>query len=150
MIGYRAIADVVVSYALASGLFDAVNGHEPKSAPGNGVTCGVWASDIAPVQSSGLASVSVRLALTMRFYTPMITYNSDEIDPRMVDAVDTMMTAFIGDFNLGGSSRNIDIFGHDGEQLKATPGYINQDNKLYRTFDILIPIIINDAWTEVA
>lgn len=148
MIGYQAIVDVVTSHAHASGLFDAVSGHEPKSAPGSGLTCAVWVNGITPVRSSGLNSVSVRLELQVRIFLSTRIDPGDRIDPKMVDAVDTLLTAYIGDFTLGDNTRCIDIFGSDGNSLRAIPGYVVQDNAQYRVFDIFIPVIINNAWTE--
>ncbi len=56
------ILDGVISHALATGLFDGgVNGHEPKSSPGNGLTCAVWAQRVAPVAlASGRTTRSTR------------------------------------------------------------------------------------------
>ncbi|MFD6619983.1 hypothetical protein ACFWFB_32600, partial [Streptomyces albidoflavus] len=56
------ILDGVESHAAASGWFERVNGHEPKSAPTTGgLTAAVWIDSIAPVLSSGLASTTGRL-----------------------------------------------------------------------------------------
>jgi len=67
----RTILDAVESHALASGFFQAVNGHEPKSAPQNGLTAAVWVEQIGPARGgAGLSSTSARLALFVRLYTP--------------------------------------------------------------------------------
>lgn len=147
-IGYQAIVDTVTSHAQASGLFDAVNGHEPRSAPGTGLTCAVWVNSIHPVRTSGLNKVSIRLELQVRIYLPTRPEYGDRIDPKIVDAVDVLTAAYIGDFTLGDNCRGIDIFGSDGNSLRAIPGYVVQDNAQYRVFDIFVPVIINDVWTE--
>jgi hypothetical protein len=140
----------LTGYAASSGFFDSVNGHEPKSAPGTGVSASFWINDLRPIQSSGLAAVSMRLEFACRIALNMLTEPQDDIDPAVMDAVDAMLGALIGDFDFGGQGRYIDVLGSDGEPLRAQPGYVNQDSKMFRVMVILIPILINDAYTEVA
>ena len=87
----------------ASGLFDRVNLHEPKNAPGGGLTAAVWADTMGPIPAaSGLASTSGRVVLKVRTYTNMMSEPQDAIDPAMLRAVDILLTAYSGDFTLGG------------------------------------------------
>jgi hypothetical protein len=144
-----AILNGVVSHALASGLFETVNQHEPKSAPGNGLTAAVWAQEIAPVATgSGLAATSGRVEFWLRIYTNMLSEPQDAIDPNVLTAVDTLMTAYSADFTLGDQVKDIDLLGEHGTPLSAKAGYLNQDGKLYRVMDIVLPLIINDIWAQ--
>lgn len=143
------LLNAVVSHALSSGLFERVNQHEPKSAPGSGVSAAVWVQDIAPVaRDSGLAATSGRVELTLRIYTSMLSEPADAIDPNIVGAVDVLMTAYSGDFELGGNIKHVDLLGAHGRALSARAGYLNQDNKLYRIMDLTLPLIINDIWSQ--
>ena len=146
------IISAVVDHALASGLFEQVNGHEPANAPTSGLTAGVWVDSITPVQSSGLASGSGRLALQVRLYTNVAPERLDAIDPEMLGAVDTLMTAYSGDFQLGlpGGVRCVDLLGQAGEPLSAKAGYLEQDGTVYRVMTITMPIILNDLWAQEA
>ncbi len=149
-VNFPGILDAVASHALASGLFEAVNGHEPKSAPDNGLTAAVWVQSIAPIRSSGLAATSGRLELVVRLYTGMLSEPQDAIDPGLLAAVSTLLAAYSGDFELGGQVRAVDLLGQAGEPLSAQAGYINQDHRLYRIMDIRLPILVNDLWQQVA
>lgn len=142
------ILGVVTDHALASGYFDRVGTHEPKNPPGLGLTAAVWVDKIVPVQSSGLASASVLLVLHVRLYTSMLQEPQDQIDPNLTLALDALFGAYIGDFELGGLARSIDIFGAAGTALSAQAGYLNQDGQMYRVFTVTLPIIVNDVWTE--
>ena len=142
------IVDVVMSHALASGYFDRVNGHEPKNAPGNGLSAAVWADSIRSVQSSGLSSTSAAVVLNVRLYTSMLQEPQDAIDPAMLRAVSALFAAYSGDFTLGGNAREVDLLGSDGAPLQAKAGYLNQDQKLYRVMTITLPVIVNDAWDQ--
>lgn len=142
--------DAVISHAMASGYFDQVNGHEPKNAPGNGLTAAVWFDTMRAVLSSGLASVSVLLVLNVRLYTSMLQEPQSAIDPALLRASGALFAAYAGDFTLGGLVREVDLFGAEGTPLLAKAGYLNQDNKLYRVVTITLPVVVNDAWDEVA
>lgn len=143
------ILNAVTSHALASGLFESVNGHEPKSAPGNGLTVAIWADLIeAHAAGSGLAVTAGRVVLNVRIYSSMLAEPQDAIDPAMVAAVDALFAAYCGDFELGGTVRNVDILGQAGTVLRAQAGYINQDSKLFRVMTITLPLIVNDAWEQ--
>jgi hypothetical protein len=145
------ILDQVVSHAEATGLFETVNGHEPKSAPGNGLTCAVWAQRIAPVAlASGLAATTGLVILNVRVYTSMLQQPLDAIDPRLISAVDTLLTAYSGAFTLSAEVRNVDLLGAHSPGLMAEAGYINQDGKLMRIMTLTLPLVVNDLWTQVA
>lgn len=149
----RAVLDQVISHALATGCFERVSGHEPKqkNQASNGITCAVWAQLLAPVgEGSGLSVSSARLELTVRVYTNMLAEPQDDIDPRVLDAVDTLVAAYHADFDLGGEARFVDVFGAYGPGLEARAGYLNQSGVLYRVVDVRLPIIIDDCWPQAA
>lgn len=140
----------LTGYAARSGYFDSVNGHEPKAAPGSGVSASFWVNDLRTIQSSGLASVSVRLEFACRIAMNMLTEPQDDIDPSVMDATDSMFLALCGDFDFGSQVRYIDLLGSDGEPLRAQAGYVDQDSKKFRVMVIFIPILINDAYVMVS
>ena len=149
-IDINGILDVIVTHAQSTGHFQVVTEHESKQSGTNSLTAGVWVERIDPIKSSGLNSASVRLELEMRVYGSTMTEPYDDIDSRITQAVDDLFTAYIGDFELGGEARHIDIFGAYGQGLGVRVGFLNSDGREYRVFQIRIPIILNDVWTEVA
>lgn len=145
----EAMVDAIASHAAGTGLFERVNLHEPKSAPGAGMHAAVWAQQIRAVpQRSGLAATSARVVFTIRLYRNMTAEPQDSIDPEMMRAVDTLIGLVHGDFDLGGTVAEVDLLGMYGDPLEATAGYLNQDGKLYRIIDLNIPMVINDAWAQ--
>lgn len=145
------LVNAIASHAAATGLFDAVNGHEPKSAPGGRLTCAVWSNSIIPVMSSGLASTSARVVFSVRLYIPALNTSpeqADMIDPQMMDAIDLLLADYIGNFTLGGIIRYVDVRGIDGNPMSAETGYLEQDKKVYRVATILLPIVVNDLYPE--
>jgi hypothetical protein len=143
------ILGAVVSHAMASGHFEKVNGHEPKAAPGKGLTAAVWVQAIAPVpRGSGLATTTGRIELRDRIYTPMVQEPQDAIDPAVLTATIDLMGAYSGDFTLDGRIRNVDLLGQAGVPLSAQAGYLNQDGRLFRVMDITLPLIVNDIWDQ--
>jgi hypothetical protein len=147
-LGTAAILDAVISHAKASGRFERVLTHEPKSAPGNGLSVAVWVQNLRPASGSGLATTTARLQLSVRVYTNMLADPQDKIDTRLLDAVDALMAAYTGDFTLGGLVRDVDLLGADGDPLQADAGYLEQDSKLYRVMVITLPLVVNDLWAQ--
>lgn len=146
-----AVLDGIVSPMLASGMFVRVNRHEPKSAPGSGLTAAVWLDNVGPAtNASGLATTSARLVFKIRLYTSMISEPQDAIDPAMLTASIKLMALFSGDFDLGTSVRNVDLLGAHGIPMGSQAGYLNQDGKLMRIIDLTLPLILNDLWTQSA
>lgn len=144
-----AILDAVVSHAAASGHFERVNSHEPKNAPGNGLTCAVWVQSVVPIpQASGLNSVTGRVLFNIRIYSNMLQEPEDGIDPEVIKALDTLFAAYCNDFALDGLVRNIDIMGAHGIQLTAQAGYETIGQTTYRIMTIQLPLVVNDLWSE--
>lgn len=143
------ILDQVQSHALASGYFDAVNGSEPKSPPGTGLTAAVWVEQIGPARgASSLIATSVRLAFYVRLYAPMNQEPADAIDPNLMKALDSLMAAYSGDFTLGGTVRDVDLLGQFGDPLSARAGYLVESGNEYRVMTITLPVIVNDLWDQ--
>jgi hypothetical protein len=147
---FSAAMDYVTSAAAATGYFDQVTGHEPKAAPGRtGLTASAWVQTWEPA-TSGLNSVSMRFEVTLRIFTSMLQEPQDEIDLRLMQAVDAVFAYVIGHFQGLSGSRYVDVFGADGDRMRAALAYAEQDSKKFRIADITIPVVINDCYTETA
>jgi hypothetical protein len=145
-VDYRAIRDALETHALSLGVFGAVNGHEPRSAPayGDSLVLAFVVGPMQPVRSSGLNVLSYRLEVLGRIYrTDKI--GSDDVDPECVTAAFSLFSSLAAGFTLGGLIRCVDFLGSDGEGLSAEPGYADQGEDQYRIIDIMIPLIINDV-----
>ncbi|TMC47637.1 MAG: hypothetical protein E6J20_19410 [Chloroflexi bacterium] len=146
---FQGLVDAVASYAGQTGEFERVATHEPKSKPGNGMTCSIWYDEIAPVAgASGLSSVSGLITLMMRPQMPFLTQPADQTDPLIMRAVAALMTLFAGGFTMGGIVRNVDLLGEHSQGLRAKAGYLNQDGTIYRVLDVMLPLIVNDLFPE--
>lgn len=142
----------VVSHAQTLGLFGQVCAYEPLSQPGSGLTYAVWVSDLGPVPAgSGLPSTTARLELTGRVYMPADTQPAEAVDVDVTGAVDALIAAYSGGFQLGGNARCVDLLGAYGTALRARFGYLDwPSGPTYRMATLTIPIIINSVWTQVA
>lgn len=146
--------NATASHAAATGLFGKVNGHEPKSPPSTGrnpdMTCFVWVQRVRPARTSGMDKTSVVLELNVRLYMPMKQEPQDSIDPTMLGAVHRLCAAYVGDFTFGGLARAIDVRGIEGTPMTVDAGYAELSGVVYRVMTIVVPIIVNDVWTETA
>lgn len=145
------IFDAVVSDVQRSGYFDLVNMHEPKRAPGKGLTAAVWVQAIDPIAlMSGLASTSARIVFMLRIYSNMFKEPQDMIDPEMMRATSNIMRRYHDDFDFEGVIRNIDLLGQFGVALAAQAGYLEVSGTHFRIMDITIPCLVNDVWPQVS
>ncbi|MGP3917681.1 hypothetical protein [Nonomuraea sp. 10N515B] len=143
------ILTAAVSHAETLGLFERVNTHEPDNAPGNGLSCAITATEIGPVPAgSGLAITTGRVALSVTVFSPLPQEPADGIETGLLAAVDALMAAYSGDFELGGKVRNVDLLGQAGTPLSAQTGYVTIDAQTYRVAIITLPLIVNDLWSQ--
>lgn len=146
-LGVAAILEAVRSHIAATGRFERVLLHEAKSAPGNGLTAAVWVESMVPT-ISGLVATCTRVEFHVRVMANMLQEPQDAIDAGMLGAVDRVMEVITADFTLGGLARNVDLLGEDGEPFSMVAGYIEQDGKLFRTMDLVLPVRVDDLWTQ--
>jgi len=145
----QGLFNALVSHGMASGLFERVSSHEPKNAPGNGYSMFVYLDRIVPAASaSGLNSTTGLVIFTVEIRASFTSKPEDDIDPNLLAAVDTMFTAYSGDFEMGGLIRNVDLLGQFGVPLMADFGYKEQDKMMYRTAVLTVPLVVNDLWSQ--
>lgn len=150
-LGAVAIIQAAIDHLLTSGLFESVQGHEATSAPGNGLTADVWLGPVKPAPlNSGLAETSAILTLIARIYANANMQPVDEIETAVAGAVDTLITAYSGDFTFGDLVEYIDLLGAHGTSLSADPGYVTVGGVFYRCMTITIPCVIDNAWGQSA
>jgi hypothetical protein len=147
------ILAALVAHAEGTALFTAVQTWEGRVSPTSGILCAIWPQRLGPaVGVSGLASSSALLTFSIRLYTSTLTQPFDDIDPGMIAAVDTLMNALSGDFDLGDESRYIDLLGaYSPGGMVCEAGYVtSMDGKLMRVMTISVPVVVPDAWAQVA
>lgn len=145
---FVALGQALESHALELGLFTTVNRHEPENDPGSGIACAIVIGAITPVRTSGLSVTSFRVEWAARCYVPATTRPLDELDPVAAGAACDLMASFSADFTLGGLVREVDLLGSDGQPMQAMPGWLEQSGKKFRTADVAIPLIVNDAFPQ--
>lgn len=145
-----AFLDATETLLLKLGVFDSVNMHEPKSAPGSGITASVWIDSIRPIpRMSGLAATSAHVLLNVRCQTTLNQEPQNGIDRDLARAVDAVMNATTGDFDLGDTVALVDLLGAYGPPLEARAGYLKQDETTFRVMGISLPLVINNVWVQV-
>lgn len=145
------IFDAVVSDVQATAYFRQVLPYEPKRAPTEGLTAAAWVQAMQPLgMLSGLTVSSGLLTFIVRIYSNMLQEPQDHIDPNMLRAASAIMRRYHDDydFDLHPLVRNVDLLGMSGTQLSCVAGYLEVDRKMYRIYDITVPVIVNDMWTQ--
>lgn len=146
------IFNAVETDLLTVGWFERVGLHEPKNAPGYGLTAAAWVQagpDPLPGES-GLAASSALLTFFVRIYHPMISSSPDLIDRNATKANSALLRRWHDnyDFGLDPLVRNVDLLGMSGVRLSSRGGYVEQSGTMFRCMTITLPIIINDVWPQ--
>ena len=93
----RNLFSQVVSHAASLGLFERVCSHEPKNAPGNGLSCSIWVQSIKLAgRASGLNMVSGVVTLSIRVMSNMLREPQDDTDRLILTAVSVLMKEYSG------------------------------------------------------
>jgi hypothetical protein len=141
-----ALFSAIRSYAKQLGLSGVVIGHDPENAPPPaGISCSVMLGPVKPILSSGLDAVSGEITLVVHIWNFAQKRPLDDIDPSVLAAACQMIGKLAGGFTLGGTVRDVNLFA-----ITTAPGYVNFQEKQFRTMQINVPIEINDMWTEAA
>lgn len=149
-ISTEAILQALSSETKQLGIYDRVLRHEPKNPPGDGLTCSIYMTSLAPVMASGLNRTAALMIVGVRAQLPMLTEPQDDVDLRVTRAVDKTIESYCGAFTLGGLIRAVDIKGMAGTPIRVDYGYLDQGGTLYRFGEITTPLIVNDAWSHTA
>jgi hypothetical protein len=147
----NALFAALVSEAQQLGCFEQVIQHEPKNAPTSLPACAIWWQVIRPARTSGLASVSGVVSFRARIYeTAMLAEPPDAVDPGLLAHTGLLMAALSEGFTFGGTVREVDLLGAEGESLSAESGFIAHDSRTFRVAELTVPVVINDLWDEEA
>lgn len=146
-----ALQRALTSHAKGLGIFERVHGFDPKNAPGSGLTCALLARTISARPTTGLNRSAALVVWMMRVMWPLPKSDAtlEDVDPRVVGAVDKIVNSLMGAFTLGGLVRAVDIRGMAGTPLGVDFGYVEVDGKMFRIGDVTVPLIVNDVWAEV-
>lgn len=147
-----AILAALRSEAQRLGKFDKVRGHESKNAPGRDLSLDQWVRSCRPAPAaSGLAASSAVLVVDLRIYRTMLAKPEDQIDPDVCAAADAIIGGVAANFTLDGLIRNVDIHNaHGGGFLGWVMGYLTIGQNSYRAAVVTVPMIVSDAWPQVA
>lgn len=148
---WKAIQDEFISIAQRSGQFDTYQGHEAKNAPGKGIHFEVIYGGKRPAKS-GLSATSVVVTFLLRVFCDMLREPMDDIDVDLCVAADAIWDGVHGGYKFDNilGVRCGDLMGSDGEPMSDRSGYITISNTMYRAIDIVVPVIINDAYNQEA
>ena len=134
----------IQSHLAASSRFVHTQIGEPKSPPAGGLTASVR-MDGQAVSLLSLQSTIETHTVIIRIYRNMLAEPQEDAEIEVAQAVSEVEEDLIGDFDLGGTVRNIDIGGQHGAGVSARWGYVDVGGTLYRIADITLPFIVDDS-----
>ncbi len=145
---YTDIRDALVRLCKKTGRYERGGSHEPKAAPGKGLTYIVLLTSETAI-GGGLNTTSTLLVYTISSRLSALYEPQDDIDIKLGGATRDLARRLAGNYKLGVDAvRSVDVKGIHGQPLNWTSGYVYHADKWFRSFDLRVPIIINDAWPE--
>lgn len=121
-----------------------------QNPPTVGVGATVWAGPIRPVpKRSGLAGVSIALEVNVRLTLSLSTQPPGSIETALLGAYADACNALVGGFTLGGEVVAVDLLGAwSGGGLRGEPGYVPYDGVTYRCITAVVPVVLDDVWSD--
>ena len=146
--------DAIASHISRTGYVNDVVIGEPVSPPDamdsiQGAIYMVSANvvDLTLTTTTEIHTVQVRLYLRAAFGQGD---DAGAVEQELAIALSQISSNLIGEFDLGGTTRAIDIAGQYGTGMTATWGYISISNVMFRTVDLVVPIIVDGSATQAA
>ena len=142
--------DAVAGHLLASGYLRDVMIGEPKSPPsGDQLTASVFLNSISVAEVT-LGSTIESHVLMLRIFRNMLAEPTETMEKEFAKAVSSILSDIIGEFDLGGSVRSIDVAGIYGPSIAVSYGYLDLGGTMFRIADITLPLIVDDSATTTA
>tara|TARA_R110002020_G_scaffold393611_1_gene603772 strand:+ start:69 stop:524 length:456 start_codon:yes stop_codon:yes gene_type:complete len=142
--------DAVAGHLLASGYLRDVMIGEPKSPPsGDQLTASVFLNSISVAEVT-LGTTIESHVLTLRIFRNMLAEPTETMEKEFAKAVSSILSDIIGEFDLGGSVRSIDVAGIYGSSIAVSYGYLDLGGTMFRIADITLPLIVDDSATTTA
>ena len=142
--------DAVAGHLLASGYLRDVMIGEPKSPPsGDQLTASVFLNSISVAEVT-LGTTIESHVLMLRIFRNMLAEPTETMEKEFAKAVSSILSDIIGEFDLGGSIRSIDVAGMYGASISVNYGYMDLGGTMFRIADITLPLIVDDSATTTA
>jgi len=142
--------DAVAGHLLASGYLRDVMIGEPKSPPsGDQLTASVFLNSISVAEVT-LGTTIESHVLTLRIFRNMLAEPTETMEKEFAKAISSILSDIIGEFDLGGSVRSIDVAGIYGSGISVNYGYLDLGGTMFRIADITLPLIVDDSATTTA
>lgn len=142
--------DAVAGHLLASGYLRDVMIGEPKSPPsGDQLTASVFLNSISVAEVT-LGTTIESHVLMLRIFRNMLAEPTETMEKEFAKAVSSILSDIIGEFDLGGSVRSIDVAGIYGPSIAVSYGYLDLGGTMFRIADITLPLIVDDSATTTA
>lgn len=137
----------VQSYFLASGYVDNASIGEYRQPP-SGVSAAIFMRRAGVARLTLNSTIETHL-VTVRIYKSWITTDPEQLELELAELVSSVLSDLLGDYDLGGTIRNIDVGGQHGEALNTVFGHLDLAGTMYRIADIHLPFLVDDSATLV-
>jgi hypothetical protein len=121
---------------------------EPRHPPLEGIVAAIFMDGARTPESVLDATIRV-YDVTIRLYLSFLE-DGTATEIAMSDAVSLLMSDLEADTDLNDTVRHVDVAGIYGRSLGAEWGYLDVDGVMFRTADIVVPLIVDQAAGSLA
>ena len=146
--------DAIASHISRTGYVNDVRIGEPTSPPDatDKIHAAIYMQNVSVVELTLSKTVELHV-VQVRLYRRAAFGEGDDagyVEQEIALAVSQISSNLIGEFDLGGTLRNIDVGGIYGTSLNGTWGYVTLGGTVFRTVDMIVPLVVDDSATQAA
>jgi len=121
-------------------------GH-PKEPPGENTYAAIYMNRVQVAELTLSRTIELHV-VTIRYYQRALNENAAEVELNLARQVALLLSDLLGDYDLGGTIRNVDAGASYGTRLQATFQWADEGR--YRFAEITLPLVVDDSLTPAA
>ena len=150
----KASLEAIASHVARSGYVSDVQIGEPVAPPqaADRLHAAIYMSS-ASVVGLTLSETIEAHVITVRVYQRAAFAAGDDagaLEASVALAVSQISSNLIGEFDLGATMRSIDVGGQYGQAMTASFGYVTIGQTVFRTADLMVPLIVDGSASQAA
>ena len=143
----RRTLEALHSHVASGGFVRSVQMGEPKNPPEAELSVAVFMADSRVVETTLVDTIEVHIAMVRLYKKLEFTEPGESAEFELANVSAEVASSFMGEFDLDGTIRNIDVAGQYGQGLTSTWGHIEVGSTVFRVVDILVPMIVDGSTT---
>jgi len=125
---------------------------EPKAIPAasDDVVAAVYMQSVTVVRIMADGATVESHVVTIRLFRDMLGEPKEDTEILLAEASSKIAENILGEFDLGGTIRNVDAAGANGTPWSIQWGYVDLGGVMFRVADMTVPMVVDGSVTMAA